>query len=240
MALEFLQSLCDHISHFYSPGARVTICSDGHVFGDVVGVTDNAVTDYRAGLTGMINTADWKAIELFGLDDAFGNADYPKLRQALDNDYSATLEELKENVRNERSVRTLFNGIHRFMFEDAVARIGSEASRSQVRKESKEAAYQTILRSNAWSRLVSEKFPDTVRLSIHPQPPHSDKFGLHLLRTQDSWLTPWHGVMLDDGVSMSLVKRWKAEELGASIVWRNGRPSHFVGPHLSISSRDES
>ena len=38
MALSFLQSLCDYIGYFYRPGARVTICSDGHVFSDVVAV----------------------------------------------------------------------------------------------------------------------------------------------------------------------------------------------------------
>jgi pyoverdine/dityrosine biosynthesis protein Dit1 len=84
---------------------------------------------------------------------------------------------------------------------------------------------------------VAEKFPDAMRLSIHPQPPHSGKFGLQLMRSSDGWLTPWHGVVLDDGVALSLVKRWEAEKLNASIVWRDGRPSHFVAPHLAIHTR---
>lgn len=53
---------------------------------------------------------------------------------------------------------------------------------------------------------------------------------------RDGWLTPWHGVVLDDGDSRYLVKRWDAEQLGASIVWRNGLPSHFVAPHLASNS----
>ncbi|MFE2725115.1 L-tyrosine/L-tryptophan isonitrile synthase family protein [Kitasatospora sp. NPDC059327] len=234
LAVGFLQSLCDYVRHFYGPGARVTICSDGHVFGDVVGVTDGAVTAYRQALGDMIGASHWSALDLFGLDDAFGSLDYPKMRRVLEENYCATLDELKENVRTDRNTRALFNGIHRFMFEDAVARQGGGGTtRNQLRKNSKDAAYQTILRSNAWSRLVAEKFPDAIRLSIHPQPPHSEKFGLQLMPTKDGWLTPWHGVVLDDGVSRYLVKRWDAENLRATVVWRDGRPSHFVAPHLA-------
>ncbi|MFI7529454.1 L-tyrosine/L-tryptophan isonitrile synthase family protein [Nocardia salmonicida] len=42
----FLQSLCDYVGYFYSPGARITICSDGDVFGDVVDVSEILVTEY--------------------------------------------------------------------------------------------------------------------------------------------------------------------------------------------------
>ncbi|HEY3607880.1 MAG TPA: isocyanide synthase family protein [Pseudonocardiaceae bacterium] len=236
LALSFLQALCDYIGHFYASGARVTICSDGHVFADVVGVTDDAVTAYRANLTSMISAANWKSLDLFGLDDAFGSLHYPRLRQVLEENYASTIGELKQRTRTEDSMRALFNGIHRFMFEDALGTRGAESSRTKLRQESKEAAYQTIRRSNAWSRMVAERFPGTIRLSIHPQPPHSEKFGLRLMRTKDGWLTPWHAVVLDDGVHQSLVRRWEAEQLNASVVWRNGRPSHFIGPHLTINS----
>jgi L-tyrosine isonitrile synthase len=145
MALQFLQSLCDYIGHFYAPGARVTICSDGHVFGDVVGVTDTAVTAYREFLTDAIRSSHWSSLDLFGLRDAFGGTDFSKMRRMLEENYSATLEELRESVRTDATTRALFNGIHRFMFEDAVARRGGEAARTKLRTESKEAAYQTIL-----------------------------------------------------------------------------------------------
>jgi pyoverdine/dityrosine biosynthesis protein Dit1 len=236
IALRFLQSMCDYVRHFYSPGARVTICSDGHVFSDVVGVTDDAVTTYRESLMGIIRKGNLESLAMFGLDDAFRSVDYPKLRQILEQEYAVPLGELKNSVRTDRAARSLFNGIHRFMFEDALARQkGEEVSKTQLRNNSKETAYQTIRRSNAWSRVVAEKFPEAIRLSIHPQPPHSEKFGLQLMRTRDGWLTPWHGVVLDDGNSLCLVKRWDAEKLGASIVWRDGRPSHFVAPHLTIN-----
>ncbi|MFI1812867.1 L-tyrosine/L-tryptophan isonitrile synthase family protein [Streptomyces sp. NPDC020422] len=236
VGLSSLQSLCDYIGHFHRAGARLTICSDGHVFGDVVGVTDEAVTEYRVCLAEMIESANLSALGLYGLDDAFGGVDYPKLRQMLEANYAPSVEELKEDVRTDSGTRALFNGIHRFMFEDAVGVRGGTASRTALRNESKELAYQTISRSNAWSRVVAERFPEAVRLSIHPQSPHSKKLGVRLLRTRDAWLTPWHGVVLDDGAKLSLVKRWDAEKLEASVVWRNGRPSHFVAPQPDLTS----
>lgn len=239
IALGFLQSLCDYVGHFYAPGARITICSDGHVFGDVVGVSDLLVTEYRDDIEKLIATAGWMSLDMFGLDDAFGNRDYPRLREVLESDYSDSLDDLKESIRTDAATRALFDGIHRFMFEDAMGASGGDVSKTKIRNQSKASAYQTIRRSNAWSRVVSEHFPDAVRLSIHPQPPHSEKFGLHLVGTSDSWLTPWHGVVLDDGVRRRLVKRWEAEELGATMVWRHNRPSHFVAPHIAADSRKE-
>ncbi|MFC3961593.1 L-tyrosine/L-tryptophan isonitrile synthase family protein [Nocardia jiangsuensis] len=239
IALGFLQSLCDYVGHFYSPGARITICSDGHVFGDVVGVSDILVTEYRDEIEKLVATAGWMSLDMFGLDDAFGSQDYPKLRDVLECDYSDSLAELKESVRTDAATRALFDGIHRFMFEDAMSTCEADVSRTKIRNQSKASAYQTIRRSNAWSRVVSEHFPDAVRLSIHPQPPHSEKFGLHLVGTGDSWLTPWHGVVLDDGVRRRLVKRWEAEELGATMVSRHNRPSHFVAPQIAADSREE-
>ncbi|MGM1062184.1 L-tyrosine/L-tryptophan isonitrile synthase family protein [Saccharothrix sp. Mg75] len=235
-ALDFLQSLCDYVRHFYAPGAHITICSDGHVFSDVIGVDDGTVTAYRKALEEMIRRESWTSLDLFGLDDAFGDAGYPKLRAVLERDYSDTLAQLKGKIREDDATRSLFNGIHRFMFEDALGMREDVVSKTKLRAESKDSAYQTIRRSNAWSRVVSEKFPDAMRLSIHPQAPHSEKFGINLMRARDQWLTPWHGVVLDDGTNLSLVKRWEAEEVDASVIWRDGRPSHFVAPHLTINS----
>lgn len=137
MALNFLQRLSEYVGYFYPPGARVTICSDGHVFSDVVGVTDSTVTAYRESLMACIKAANLASLEMFGLDDAFGSDDYPALRGILERDYAVPLGELKDTVRADEAARSLFNGIHRFMYEDALARGGSEgASRTTLRNES--------------------------------------------------------------------------------------------------------
>jgi pyoverdine/dityrosine biosynthesis protein Dit1 len=120
-----------------------------------------------------------------------------------------------------------------FLLEDA-ATLQPDVSRNSLRQQCKDRAYELVRRSNAWSRLVAETFPDAVRLSIHPQPCHSEKIGFHLIRTTDNWLTPWHGAAVEVADGVVLVKRWEAEKLRASLVRRHGRPSHFVAPHLQL------
>lgn len=232
LSIEFLQSFTEHVSHFYRPGARVRICSDGHVFSDVVGVADDEVSRYRAELQGMIARRGY-GIEMLGLDDLFGVGRYPALRDRLVRTRAMPVAELRGLVRTDPTFGSLFNGIHRFMVEDQAV-LRPELTRTKVRTMCKGLAYQVIRRSDAWSRQVARTFPDAVRLSIHPQPCHSAKIGIHLLRTNDNWLTPWHAVALDDGNAISLVKRCDAERLNASLIWRNDRPSHFVAPHIAL------
>jgi pyoverdine/dityrosine biosynthesis protein Dit1 len=91
----------------------------------------------------------------------------------------------------------------------------------------KDTTYAVIQRSDAWGRLVATVYPDALRLSIHPQPRVSQKVGIHLLETEDAWLTPWHGVALLDADRALLVKRHQAEAGGAILV-NDAGPAHFV------------
>jgi pyoverdine/dityrosine biosynthesis protein Dit1 len=232
VALGFLQSLCEQISHLYAPGARLTICSDGRVFSDVVCVRDEDVTSYKRELARMIAEMGGDEIHLYTLEDLFGDIAYDEMRRLLTERYAAPREELRAQVQSEPATQALFNGIHRFMFEDQVALRPGE-SRNKLRESAKELAYMVILRSNAWSRLVAAQFPQALRLSIHPQPVHSSKIGIHMVQTGDSWLTPWHGVLVDTGKGLMLVKRSEAEQrMKASLVMRNQRPSHYVAPNF--------
>ena len=88
-------------------------------------------------------------------------------------------------------------------------------------------AYQVVQRSDAWGRLLADCFPTALRLSIHPQPPHSEKIGILLGDADDVWITPWHGVAVWWAGRWRLMKRSDAEELGARLVERDGGPSHF-------------
>jgi pyoverdine/dityrosine biosynthesis protein Dit1 len=229
LALEFLQSLCEAISFYHPPGAKIIICSDGHVFGDVVSVPDATVTAYRDRLSAMVARRD--SLELFCLSDVYHESDPAVMREFMIRDYPIDPEEVSRRVAAEDQWRSLFNGLHRFLFEDNCA-LRPDATRSSIRKSAKSLAYTTLARSNAWGRLIADRFPNATRLSIHPQAAHSAKLGIQLLRAADSWLTPWHGVAVDDGQYIKLTTRRRAEALSARLVWRDGRPSHFVAPHV--------
>jgi len=129
-------------------------------------------------------------------------------------------------VRASERHRALFNGVHRFLFEDRLV-IEPGKSRNRLRNECRDRALRVIQRSEAWGRLIQECFPTALRLSIHPQPPHSDKIGILLGDAEDPWLTPWHGVALKTEAGFKLVRRHEAEALGARVARREGRASHY-------------
>lgn len=221
LSLRFLASLVDEIAAVYAPGARLVLCSDGAVFADAVGVTDDAVRAYRSALARIIDNEP--RITLFHLGDAFPSLDPPEARAALFAKWARTPAEI-----HERAPRAQLNGIHRFLFEELML-AEPALTRSRARSLTRDRAVEVVRRSDAWSRLVDDAFPGGVRLSIHPQPAGSDKLGIHVMggARGDAWLTPWHGVAVLREGAFALMKRADAEALGAHVVLDDGRPSHM-------------
>jgi len=230
LSLAFLKQLCDRIQGIYSPGARITICSDGRVFTDVVQFEDSDVTRYQAGLQEIIDQLGGGALDLFHLDQAFPGHTHEQMRWLLMEQHGEELEELKTKVSREADLLVLYRGLTRFLFEDLNTPDNTD-SRAARQRQSRRRAYLLLQRSRAWGSLVTERFPDAVRLSIHPQPCSSAKLGIHLMAAPDpadNWMTPWHGTAVKISDRFVLMKRWEAEAMGADLVYVNGRPSHYV------------
>lgn len=232
LGLQRLQRLCDQIAEIHPAGARCTICSDGRVFSDLVGVTDGAVTAYRESLKAMIDALSLGGLSVFDLDNVYQNDDFTAVREELLVSYAEPLQTLRARTREESSARELFNGMHRYVFEDMYEREGGGRSRSACREAAKSVTYRVIQRSNAWTRLIAGRFPEAVRLSIHPQPRVSDKIGIYLASTANPWGTPWHNAVLQTRTGYRLTPRAEAEAAGAFLVYSEGRPSHFVDSAL--------
>jgi pyoverdine/dityrosine biosynthesis protein Dit1 len=223
LALRSLQSLCDDLAEAHPPGVVLTLCSDGGVFADLVGVTDEQVLAYGHRIDALIE--DLPSIRRFDLAEAFGDMDPPAARERLMGAWGEDVEALRERARETPALRMLLDGMQRLLFED---RLGLDRrSRTQIRESAGRDAVELLRRSRAWGRLVSFQFPEAVRLSIHPQPAISHKLGVHLMPTQDAWLTPWHGVALLGEDGFELVKRRDAEASGAVLIEVDGRPSHY-------------
>lgn len=234
LSLMFLDGLCKRIKKTYAPGAKVILCSDGRVFSDVVGMNEEDVSAYQREINLMIERLSLTSISTFNLDDVYPEHDYTQMRHELMDKYGRSVDTLKTMVRagamknskqDEKEAHRLYCGITRFLFEDALYP-GQEKSRSAIQKESRARAYEVIRRSNAWSGLLERHFHNAIRLSIHPQVCGAKKLGIRLVDA-DSWMTPWHGVAVEVNGRFQLLKRSEAEELGAKLVHRNNRPSHF-------------
>lgn len=226
IALNFLEHVCAEINDLYSPGARISICSDGRVFADLVGVREEDVSNYAVELRLMMERIQARSLDFFSMEDLFDVEDHAAMRDKLLFHYADTLESIKERAQSFDHHRALFNGIQRFLFEDRLV-LETDKSRNQVRNECKDLAYRVIQRSDSWARLLSDCFPTALRLSIHPQSPHSEKIGILLGEARDTWLTPWHGVALKHQDKFILTRRHEAEALGARVIERDGRPSYF-------------
>ncbi|MDI9888922.1 isocyanide synthase family protein [Streptomyces sp. HNM0645] len=224
LSLAFLNSLCARIGEVHAPGARVVICSDGHVFGDLVRVPDEHVDAYSDELGRLISELRLDHLSVFDLRDVLGDLPNPAKRAWVHDRYAPGLDELRCEVRTDEHTLALYRGITRFLLDDTADFAGT---RSALQRECRRRAYGVIQRSRAWGALVAEHHPRSVRLSIHPQPAGAPKFGIRLLDAPDAWTTPWHSAALRraDG-TWSLLPRTEAAGLGR-LVTRDGRPSHF-------------
>lgn len=235
-ALEFLQHLCDRVKQIYSPGARIVLCSDGRVFSDIVGMRDDDVTAYQRELSRIILKSGLTSISTLDLDASHKEANFEKMRERLMEQYGEPLDVLRASIRRggkshdcaagDKDANRLYCGITRFLVEDAMFP-GQNRSRTSIQRDCRTRAYAVIQRSNAWSNWIEARFPDGVRLSIHPQTCGAKKLGIRLIEP-DGWLTPWHGVAVEVGGRFILLKRLQAAELGARLIYSDGRPSHYV------------
>lgn len=224
LSLRFLDALCARIGRLHPPGARVVVCSDGHVFGDLIGVPDAHIDAYADALRHEVTRLDLTHLSVFDLRDVLGDLPYDARRAHVHARYAPPLEALREEVRADAGALALYRGITRFLVEDTA---GWPGTRSALQRACRQRAYGVIQRSRAWGALIAEHFPDAVRLSIHPQPVGAPKLGLRLLDAPDAWTTPWHSAALRraDG-TWTLLPRREAARSGR-LVTRDGRPSHY-------------
>lgn len=235
LALKFLGSLCTRVKEYYSPGIKIILCSDGRVFSDVIGIKEIHISAYQKEIERLINVMGLSDIVTFHLDDFYTNLSFSQMRDELMKKHGQSLGYLKHKVKNggalnanleEQEANRLYCGITRFLCEDSTYE-GQSLSRSAIQKKSRSRAYEVIRRSQAWGDFLEERFPQAVRLSIHPQGCGSKKLGIRLIGNE-SWITPWHGVAVKTFDGHILLKRSEAEALGAELIHDDsGNASHY-------------
>ena len=231
IALTFLKGLCQRITQHHKPGARILLCADGHVFADTIRVDDATVAQYQAHLAELVQEIAPSCIQVVNLHDALPSAyagvDFEQARAYLMDHYGDSADVTRADLMASEIGRAHYRAITRFMFEDGLTP-DYNGSRNALQVDSRQRAIEVVRRSQAWSNLLDQACPGTLRLSIHPQAPDSPKFGIHLSDCTDSWLTPWHAVAVDIGGGFRLMKREEVERAGGKVVHVDGRPSHFV------------
>lgn len=221
-ALHELNALCDAIAEVYSPGAEVTIYSDGHVFTDVIGVDDEDISAYGTALRQLITSEELPHLSVVDLSDLWGEIPFDLKRDRLDAEWSGSLDQLRTEARTEGETARVLCGMTRFMLDDAV---DLPTGRSARQRMAKQRAYRVLARSKAWGEVVKKHRPHGIRLSIHPQPRGAEKFGISLIKPDLQWVTPWHSVVLRRASgTISLLRHDEARKHGIP-VRRDGTPT---------------
>lgn len=227
LAFERLNALICKIKQCYLPGANIIICSDGHVFNDVVHVSEQSVSQYQKTIKHLCKINQFNDIRFFDLYDFFGPLKLEFIRERLIQQFGKPLDEIKKDVLNIEEEKKLFNGLHRFLFED-LKYFYPDLSPNAVKKMAKHNTYLTIQRSHAWSNLVAIVFKDAIRLSIHPHACTTEKITVQLVSSDTPWATPWHNVTVKTGAGIKLLKKREALHLGARLMKANSFEAHYV------------
>jgi len=231
LSLIFLNSLCQRIQLYYPPGAHIMICSDGHVFADLILVSDETINRYQVEIENLLHELGATHLSVFNLGDVKDLAehtdDYDLLRQILVESYAESEAAIKEQLLQDEQGLQLYRAITRFLYEDS-QQPGYSGSNAALQKDAKQRACGVIQRSWAWGNLLAQYFPAAIRLSIHPQPADSLKMGIHMMPTKDDWLTPWHGVAAKVNGQFVLMKRKDAQQSAGELVEIRGTPSHYL------------
>lgn len=228
-SIDSLHNLCMDIEQVYKPGAKINICSDGYVFSDLVRIPDRDVEAYSIELIDYYNENYPNEFEFYDLKDAFPELDsLDAMREELMIRYGESLIHLKDRAKKEKEVTSMYLGITRFLHEDFLGLDEfKNMSRAQIQKFAKSLSYRVIQRSNAWSHLLEQVYPDSLRLSIHPQYRVSSKIGIHMISTDDCWRTPWHSVAVKKNGMIYLEKRSDVNENRNRLFFENGRPTYY-------------
>lgn len=210
----------------YRPGgAEFHVISDGHVFGDVVGISRERIESYEAATKEMIGPkkVNWHNLSTFYNDGCFDSK-----RTRLVEQFGISGQELDDRIRNRPDINMLYCGMLRFMQEEIMWR-EEFPSRKALEKASKPITRAMMLRNEAYSNLIDALFPQAIRLSIHPSTNSGHKYSFNLVQGDDGWASPWHNVAVlrKDGQS-KLMKRKLAEEQGYEVVTERGRPYFFT------------
>ncbi|KLU15458.1 MULTISPECIES: L-tyrosine isonitrile synthase [Xenorhabdus] len=238
LSLIFLNSLCQRIQLYYPPGANIVICSDGHVFSDLILVDDDTITHYQLEIEKLLHELGATHLSVFNLGNVESltqyTNDYDQLRELLVSRYASSIEEIKEELKKTEEGVQLYRAITRFLYEDSLLPEYT-GSKNALQKDARQRSAGVIQRSWAWGNLLAEQFPLAIRLSIHPQPVDSIKIGIHMMPTRDDWLTPWHGVAANINGQFVLMKSDEVKKMNGKLIEIRGVPSHYV---IEMSSEE--
>jgi len=209
IAVATLNGLCAHIGTLYKQGAHVTICSDGRIFSNELGIPDRDVDLYHNGLRELAKQAPH--LRFVRLDDTFGKGTADQLRARFLARYALLKEEYAE-----------------FALTDTQAQASVAFFTKLFGKKQKERALEVSRRSVAYYAMMDDVYRHHIRLSIHPQIPDVTPISINLVSPFDGTLTPWRSVLVQTSQGNRLMLKADAEKQNYELIYKDGRPYCFM------------
>lgn len=228
-SIDNLSKICREIAKIYPPGGKICIASDGYVFADLVRIPDADVFEYTEAIKDYYRQHYPDCFEFFDIKDFLPQLTcLNTMREELMVRYGRSLLLLMEQAQNEKETLSMYRGITKFLFEDFCGlNEFAGQSNTRIQKAAKQTSLRVIQRSNAWSLLLKEVYPGSLRLSIHPQFRESIKIGINMANADDAWRTPWHSVAVWKNQQILLQKRILIDENRHRLIFNGGKPCHY-------------
>ncbi|KAH8155962.1 hypothetical protein CIB48_g12285 [Xylaria polymorpha] len=238
VALLHLNGLCLAIKDAAESDAYLSIVSDGITYNDILGVSDLEVWRYGQHLRQMAEDNGCKYIrfsricDLVGTEHASENLTeemylekVPEFRSLLEAHGPADFD-IVEAIANDPDILKTYRGYRKFLETD-LSRNGR--SKSQQGRQIGEVAKAMITRGKAFAEVISSKYSDFVRLSIHPSQ-DTNKISIATLpQDNQAVATPWHGALVRGlNGSICIAHAATVSALTHDLIYdANGRPSYF-------------
>lgn len=207
----------------YAPGVHIRVVTDGLVFADIVGLSEEQVLEYNHRCVEM---AAGTPVELMALTDFFaGDMDAKTALEVMLAQFAESEEVINRRIKEDADTNMLYCGLSRFMQTDYLWPAG--LSKTQIRKRAGILGKQMLMRSEAYSRFITHHYPRSIRISCHPSTNAGAKYSWQFIPGNLGWNTPWHNALCVVGGVYKLMKRAEADRLGLELVSRNGQPWYY-------------
>ena len=213
LALAKLEALASDIAQIY-PRTHLAIISDGVVYQDLVGVSEEHVIQYGKDVRALALEHGFRHLRFWSLDlllrrlgliDAGDVLNFAQLREKMLS-FLPQDPEIDRKIKEDVNVRNVYCGFLRFLEEDLKYQdqMTELVSRTQRKNRIKTIARQMMTRTESLTQLIQASCGNSVRLSIHGHNNQGPKYAIDLLAASESTTfltTPWHNVIccLADG-----------------------------------------
>ncbi|CAI7608850.1 unnamed protein product [Penicillium bialowiezense] len=245
LALAHLNGFCQSITEVYAPGADIYISSDGLVYNDILGVSDETVWNYGEALRKMAVEKELHHVKFIRLPEllehpwfssstpeaakSFYLAHASCLRRELMYTFGDPAFDAAQAIKTDNDTCLTYRGYIKFLTKDLAHRTEGQAMSKRARlAHVAETARQMIIRGKMFAAAIQANRKDYVRLSIH-ESGGEKKLSISLIPQSRGELghTPWHSA-----VAVGLDGSYRAvhaEDVRDSyeVVYKHGQPYYF-------------